>query len=188
MYDSIRLIKRKDVTLKEFLLIEDFIAPEYADWLNNCPPPDSLCGCLCPKDLDSLKFGQLLQLQAISDTSELLFIPPHVVLGIKDAKLLEAPVSAVIGFSKWCAKELERIGKLFREATGTPTPEERQAGIDQLNFGMFGMVDWFATRMGITDHDVVLSTPWLRVYQCLNIDTQKREYEKRLREVYSSKH
>lgn len=180
-------IKYKRLSLKGFILIADYLTPGYIDHLQESSRPAFLCGRPCPKDLDGLQFGQLLRLQSISSLNDLLTIPASVVLGVEGAELMKAPVADAFGFSVWCAKEVEKIGKLFKEATGTPTPEERQAGIDQLNFGMFGMIDWYALRMGITNHEDVLSVSWLKVYQCLTIDTQKREFERRLRQVFSHK-
>ena len=68
-----------------------------------------------------------------------------------------------------------------------PTPEERRAGVDKLSFGLFGLVDYYATRMGITDHEQVESVPWVRVYKCLDMDAEKIRYERRLREIYQNK-
>ena len=50
------------------------------------------------------------------------------------------------------------------------------------------MIDWYALRMGITDHEEVMRVPWMRVYQCLSMDNQKQEFEKRLSEVYNDEH
>ena len=63
------------------------------------------------------------------------------------------------------------------------TSEQMRAGIDRLNFGVFGLIDWYARRMGITDHDEVLKVPVLRVYQCLKMDKEQQEYENRLAKV-----
>ncbi len=45
-------------------------------------------------------------------------------------------------------QEVERITKLFETTSVVPTPEERRAGVDKLSFGLFGLVDYYATRMG----------------------------------------
>lgn len=39
---------------------------------------------------------------------------------------------------------------------------------------------------GIKDHEEVMSVPWMRVYKCLQIDSEKAKYELRLRKVYES--
>ena len=52
-----------------------------------------------------------------------------------------------------------------------------------MRFGLFGMLDWYAVRMGISDHDQVLKVPWLRIYKCMDMDNKRRAYEKRLQKV-----
>ena len=98
--------------------------------------------------------------------------------------MTKVEVEAVLGFSSWVTKEVERITKLFETTSVAPTPEEKRAGVDQLSFGLFGLVDYYATRMGITDHEQVESVPWIRVYKCLDMDAEKIRYERRLRKIY----
>ena len=38
--------------------------------------------------------------------------------------------------------------------------------------------------MGIDDHEKVMEVPWMRIYKCLQIDSEKHKYELRLRKVY----
>jgi hypothetical protein len=79
--------------------------------------------------------------------------------------------------------EMERIGKLFQALNTDKTSDEINAGIDRLNFGAFGLVDWYAQRMGIVDHEEVFNTPWARIYQCAKIDHEQGEFEKRYRKI-----
>ena len=76
---------------------------------------------------------------------------------------------------------LERIQTI--QMFCNPTAEEIRAGINKMNFGVFGMIDWYARRMGITDHEEVMSVPWVRVYKCLDMDSQTNEYHKRLTKI-----
>ena len=78
---------------------------------------------------------------------------------------------------------MERIGKLFKSLESDKTSEEIRAGIEKLDFGAFGLVDWYAKRMGIVDHEEVFATPWQRIYQCLKIDHENAEFEKRYRNI-----
>ena len=81
----------------------------------------------------------------------------------------------------------ENFNKLFQSTIVNPTKEEIAAGIERLRFGPFGMVDWFAQRMHIADHDQVMALPWLRLYECARIDARRAEYERRLRDIYQQK-
>ena len=96
----------------------------------------------------------------------------------------------MIGTVNMIQSEMERIGKLFASLHSERTSEEVNAGIDRLDFGTFGIVDWYAKRMGIVDHEDVFKTPWVRVYQCLKIDHENMEFEKRYRKIIEqrSKH
>ena len=102
-------------------------------------------------------------------------------------KIEKCGVADILGFSTWVTREVERITKLFETTSVVPTPEERRAGVDKLSFGLFGLVDYYATRMGITAHEQVESVPWVRVYKCLDMDAEKIRYERRLREIYQNK-
>ena len=79
-------------------------------------------------------------------------------------------------------EKVEKINKLFEKASGKPSEIERRAGIDKLTFGLFGMLDWYALRMGYVDHDEVLRVGWMRIYKCMDMDTKKAEFNKRLQE------
>lgn len=52
-----------------------------------------------------------------------------------------------------------------------------------MRFGLFGMLDWYAVRMGISDHDQVLKTPWLRIYKCMEMDNKRSVYERNLQKL-----
>ena len=65
-----------------------------------------------------------------------------------------------------------------------PENEEIRAGITRLNFGIFGMIDWYALRMGITDHEEVMNVPWGRIYKCMEIDNKTMEFRKNLNKIY----
>lgn len=94
----------------------------------------------------------------------------------------------VFGFVNFCRAELERINKLFEAVAPTHTSEEIAAGIEDLNFGTFGVIDWYARRMGITNQDEVYSVAWVRIYTCMKNDNEQSEYEKRLNKQYLNKY
>ena len=52
-----------------------------------------------------------------------------------------------------------------------------------MNFGLFGLLDYYAQRMGITDHEEVERVPWIRVYKCLDMDAERTRFERRLRNI-----
>ena len=131
--------------------------------------------------------GELMQLQSIETEHDILFVPCTVLMGLSKRYISQLPASDVLGFVQWVAKEVERINKLFASTNVPPTPEEKQAGSELLNFGPFGMIDYYAQRMGITDHAEVDSVPWVRVYKCLDMDAKRVRFERRLRNILSKK-
>ena len=66
--------------------------------------------------------------------------------------------------------------------------EEVAAGVHDLDFGSFGVLDWYAKRMGIANQNDVRDIAWVRIYQCMKNDHEQQLYERRLQEQYMKKH
>lgn len=169
--------------VKEFILMQDIVQID----IETIPKPERFMKHLLPDNLNHLNMGELITLQSIRTTYDLITIPARVLFGIEEKKIMEADVIQVIGLGIWVSKEIERINKLFAKTNIPPTAEEEQAGAGQMNFGPFGMVDYFARRMGITDHEEVERVPWVRVYKCMDMDAQVSRYQRRLRNILSRK-
>lgn len=176
------------MTVKEFLILYEVAAnvSQIVEQIKNLPKPDFVAGVRVPESLNDLTIGQLMELQSIRNGTDCIMVPCRVVLGLSVRKVNKCEASNVLAFSTWVTKEVERITKLFESTSVAPTKEERRAGVNKLSFGLFGLVDYYATRMGITDHEQVESVPWVRVYKCLDMDAEKIRYERRLREIYQN--
>lgn len=133
-----------------------------------------------PENLDGLSIGQLIDLSSLTDTNESIYKVVETTLGMKRTDIGNARAVDVVRFVGWVGGEVDKINRLFEGTDTKPTDIERKAGIETLRFGLFGMLDWYAVRMGIHDHDEVLRTPWLRIYKCMDMDNKKRAYEVRL--------
>lgn len=177
------------MTLKEFTVLSQHAVNrhELMMKLERLVKPTYLSGKRVPDSLNDITIGQLIMLQYISTDDDFMLKPASIIMGIQDEVLLNEQAEKVIGFSYWVAKELERINKLFKNTSISPTQEEKQAGVEKLNFGSFGIIDWFAQRMGITDHSEVENVPWVRIYKCLDMDAKRFVYERRLREIYNKR-
>lgn len=152
------------------------------------PRPDTLCGINVPEDLYSLSYGKLDDLQTVAKSEDLVSELCKVLLGLEDNRLLyNEDVNKVFGFTNFVTKELEKINKLFAEIKPHYSNEEREAGIESLNFGSFGVLDWYAQRMHIANQNEVRDIAWVRIYQCMKNDNEKNEFERRLSEVYNRK-
>lgn len=136
----------------------------------------------CPADLNSLTIGQLIELGQ-TEGAEADYRITEIVLGYDRETTDQCRAIEVVPFLSWVGQQVRHINRLFEGISHKPTAKEKQAGIDHLQFGLFGMLDWFAKRMGISNHDDVLSVPWLRIYKCMDMDNKTTQYEKRLNDI-----
>ena len=121
----------------------------------------------CPEDLNGLTIGQLIE----------------IVLGMDKPQADKCRATEVAAFLSWVGRQVKRINRLFESVQAKPTAKEKQAGVEKLQFGLFGILDWYAKRMGITNHDDVLTVPWLRIYKCMDMDNKVERYQRRLNEI-----
>lgn len=174
------------MNVKEFLILSSVTKDDMQAKISRLQRPSFVYGRSVPTDLYSLTIGELFALQAIKTENDAILIPCKVILNLEENEVMKADAEEVFGFIVWVANEMAKINKLFERTRVPPTKEEKQAGVEQLNFGAFGIIDWYAQRMGITDHEAVEYVPWMRVYKCLEMDAQRTMYEKRLRDVYAN--
>lgn len=151
------------------------------------PRPLTVCGRDVPENLNLISYGQLDDLHDCPDGPGAIVGCCTVILGVTEAEVLRERADRVLGFAAFCNREVERINKLFSSIRTDYEPEEKMAGIDKLKFGSFGVLDWYARRMGIADQDQVRAVPWIRIFQCMRNDNEQGKYERRLREVYRRK-
>ena len=175
------------MTVKEILILSDVSSSheDITSQMENLPRPVKVGDMPTPDTLNDLTFGQLIKLQSIATTMDVILSPCRELLGFVDEEIMICDAEQVLGFSMWTAKEVERINNLFASTSVSPTSEELRAGINQMQFGMFGLIDYFAIRMGITDHEQVESVPWVRIYKCLDIDAKRYVFQRRLRKILS---
>lgn len=170
------------------LLIEPCATPDFRAWIESQPRPNKMCGRDVPTSLNDLTFGDLTALSAEGNNIFVAVNAARVVLGVKSRRrVLREPASTTAGFLNFVRAEAERINKLFATVNRKPTADEIAAGVESLQFGAFGVIDWYACRMGIQNHDDVLSVKWVRIYECMRIDAERSEYQQRLREIMAQK-
>ena len=173
------------------LLLSDILTAESQQLLLSLPKPNKVLDVTLPDNLDDLTIGELFKFQQSAQGGNMVDVIgccAEVLLGRPIEKVLAHRADNVIGMVLWVSQEVQRIGDLFRKVQAPPTPEAVQAGVDKLNFGAFGIVDWFANRQHISDHDKVMNVPWVRVLECMRIDNERSQFEQRLRDVLMSKH
>ena len=180
------------MTIQEFIIIYPLASnrSEVDEQIKHLPKPTFLCGKVIPDNLNEISIGEMIMLQQMISNAPNDYerINGCALIILHESVPLEYSAEDFFGFGMWVMRELQRIARLFDSVKNPPTDEERQAGVEQLNFGFFGTLDWYCRRMGITDHSEAEKVPWVRVYKCMEIDSKTAAYERRLRKIYASKH
>lgn len=140
-----------------------------------------------PDSLNDLTYEELYRINSADGAGETLDLYLGVILGLNAGDAMSESAFEIFSFVHFVNRERIRIGKLFAGIKSKHTPEEVQAGVEKLNHGYFGTVDWYARRMGIQDHSDAERTKWIRIYQCLKMDVENAAYERRLRDIISKK-
>ena len=141
-----------------------------------------------PDTLNEITIGQLIELGMIDGTLGSFARICEIVLQLTPEETYAARAVDVVRLCGWVTGEVERINKIFERQQSKPTQQEIQAGIKTLQFGLFGMLDWYAQRMGYQDQEDVKNVPWLRIYKCLEMDGKRIEYQKKYQEVISNEY
>lgn len=178
---------KKGTTFREWLAVVS-IARELPFRLEELTRPYKVGDVVTPDNLDELSIGGLLTLSDMQDGVEMFFTVCREVLGMDEAKTANSEAVEVVRFVGWVVSQVQKINRLFGKQTTNPDAREMKAGISELKFGMFGLLDWYACRMGIADHHEVEKVSWLIIYKCLEMDTKRQKYNKRLQEVIADEY
>lgn len=179
---------KKNITFGSWLILSAFSKDTERLRLSKMSRPQKVGDVTTPTNLDDMTIGQMVQLSTLQTDGEMFYKVCEVLLSMNPEVVNVCKATEVVSFVGWVYGRIEKINALFDKAKRKPTDKEIRAGINKLQFGIFGMIDWYALRMGITDHEEVMRVPWMRVYQCLSMDNQKQEFEKRLSDIYNDEH
>lgn len=179
-------------SFKDFMLLfpecNEDVQIQLIERLRQQPRPYKICGKEVPETLNHLSYGTLDDLRNAASTDNAITECISILVGVEQEELLDEDINVIYGFLNFVSKELEKINNLFKNIHHSYSPEEEAAGVRELDFGSFGILDWYARRMGITNQNEVRDVAWVRIYQCMKNDNQKYEYERRLQKVYERKH
>ena len=181
--ENVRYTKNlRKITLKDWLVLVQFSDFQIGTAEE---PPIKVGKVRTPSTLNDMSIGQLLQLSQLQE-QDVIFGICRVLLGIPAHKLLRLKATEVILFVAWVMGEVERINKLFSKLQVKRTDDEIKAGFDKIDNGAFGLIDWYAKRMGIHDHEEAQKVSWLIVYQCMKIDHDYFICQRKLMEIQSN--
>lgn len=149
----------------------------------SAPKPRRLCGRYLPESLDNMTMGMLTEVMMIKEDAKLL----TAIYNISIPELETEWAQDVIGTLRWTIEELKRITTLFSQMERELTADEIMAGAEQMKGDIFTTIDWYARRMGISDHDEVLRVPWVTIWRCAKDDRDREEYRQRLHNIQIKK-
>lgn len=189
-YDKTMKLQEMDFatygTIQPYLTADS--AERAAEVLEKAPRPSTFCGYPVPDNLNLITLGELFDIQDRAQQTDGVLAAVRVLFPKVDAaKMAREKVLSVVGLVRWIGREVERINTLFAKIQTRYTAEQISAGVKQLNFGAFGLLDWYAKRQGISNQDDVRGVCWVRVYTCMKMDNECAEYERRLNDVIARK-
>jgi len=173
-------------TVADVLRWEPYLEEDQVNALKEVACPAQIGRKEAPQDLNDLTLGQLIQLESIGAEKGIFAAIAQVLLDEEPEWALKAPALPMLGLRNMVVKEQDRIAGMFASLSREHTAAEIMAGIEKLNFGMFGLADWYARRMGISDHDDAFNTPWLRIWQCRKNDMEEAEYRERHQRIQAN--
>lgn len=174
--------------MREYLAVAELLTQDSVKRLADAPYDGRIGKHECRKDLNEATLGEVIDGTQMLGNTETILKGAAMLSGLTEAQLMAAPAQDVMGFLGMCKRQLEQIGKLFEQCRIEPTADERKAGIDKLPGGVFELVDWYARRMGITDHDYVFdNVKWTYVLKALQMDSEQQKFERRLQDLIYKK-
>ena len=176
---------------EHFLSVMDCLTTDSIDSLKKAERPDMMNGNPLKENINGLMYGELIDLMSISSIKDEFILPMQIVEGMTEEEVLKTDIAVTAGYRNWIVNEVERVQKLFDDLNEKIRyrGNEIVAGIQELKFGAFGVVDSYARRMGIVNHDYVMQcVPWIVIYQTMKMDIETTAYQRRLQDIiYKSK-
>lgn len=140
-------------------------------------------------DFDEMTFGHLRRLQSeIKNTGEMFTKPFEILLNLPPKKYMRMKAIDCLRFVLHVKESLEAIVLLFEKIQHKPSEDEVKAGIHKLSGGFFHTADWYARRMGITNHDDVDGVKWGIIYLAKQKDFEEYQFQENYRKVIEQKY
>lgn len=138
-----------------------------------------------PADLDGLEIGKYLYLSTL-DGEAYVFAVFEVLGGITREDALELRTEDAVGFLNFARRGLGEIAEAIAAQRIEPTPDERAAGSEELDGGVFGMLDYISRRQHIS-HEEAERLPWPTVVAMLKADKDAELYRRKLQKQLTKK-
>ena len=169
------------MTIQELTNIYNTLTIDTRIQLSELTKPLYVGGIKTPDDFNSVAFGDYLELMQIDNNRSYFVAPLRILLKIEEPEKVDS--NEAVGFCNWSYSECKKVNELFKAIKREPTDRELRAGIEELNFGTFGLIDWYAQRQHISNHDDVLNVSWSRIYMCMKNDNLTRNFQEKLMRI-----
>lgn len=195
-YDKLRICKKKTQQPTKFgdlvlflPIMEESCLENIKDALNKAEKPTWLFGDETAENFNLITFGQYSDLCDALDNDNHIDVIKNIIkvmYDVTDDDIDNESAYDIWGYVNFAIEETQRINKLFGSIKMEYTEQEKKAGISQLQFGTFGILDWYSKRMGIVDQNLVNNEKWVRIFQCMKNDNDEAMYNRRLQKVYEA--
>ena len=182
------MIFKKSTNIKQFIELSNFYdMTSTIEEISKMDIPKFIGKYEVTETLDSITFGQRIDLEEMKDDNDFFFKPLEIIVGLKKEQIIFLKASDVIRFGQFVVSELKRFNDRDLQTLKYKfDKEEIEAGIKEINHGIFGTIDMIAKRMNIS-HDAVLELSQAKVYMMLKIDIDNANYQKNLRDIFKNK-
>lgn len=185
-------------SIEDFITYQSILTEKSRERISTIAKPERMALRNTPKDLNSITLGQLIELWGITSDMELFCTSAVSVFahckGYSEAKaarmerrmkrrLRHVRTGKAIGWMNFIQSELLRINDMWQECDIPISRLDREAGAESLNYGFFSIIDAYAQRQRITDHDDVLKVEWVKVWQCLKKDADIAKFQIRRQQI-----
>lgn len=158
----LRRLKSIPMTYGQYSLLYSVGAITNHDYIvEHSEKPRRLCGRYMPSDLMHLRMGTLTEVMMCKNEIKML----TTIYNVTESELQTEWAQNVIGAIKWTIEQLESITASFSQLESDIETEKKG--------DIFETIDWYALRMGITNHDDVWKVPCLVVWKCAEKDQEK---------------
>lgn len=141
--------------------------------------PSVFMGREVPEDLNLITYGQLDDITSIDEKADPLSVIAKVLFGIDPEEAQQEDCLVAFGLINFVTEQIKGISKLFKSVKIDYSQEEINAGVKSLDFGTFGVLDWYSRRMHIADQNDVLAISWVRIYATMKNDATIENYQRR---------
>ena len=168
----------KPMTFADYVMLTHYNAISNADEISRLPKPKKFCGRWMPDNLKWMPMGLLIDVMKDRDVIKMLM----KIYNVTQSEIERESATIVVPVINWTIEQLNMIGNVFKSLDKPLTAEEIMAGLDsdELKGDDFSAVDWYAQRMGITNHNDAMKVSWVTYYGCAKEDARMAEMKLRL--------